>query len=225
MKKILTILFAALLAVPCANAWNLKDALKGIGNSVSDSASVGSTLGSAFGSLLSTDKITLNQMVGEWAYQAPAVTFKSDNVLKKAGGAAASAAVVEKLKPIYQRTGFDKAVLTVSEDSTFQIKLNKLSLKGTISTPDQKEDSQANFVFNITVGGKLKVGKMETYVTKSASGNLSVMFDVSELIKLMETVGKISNNTTINSAVSLLKSYDGLCAGFEMKQTGKTSSK
>lgn len=201
--------------------WDLKDALKDLGK---DSSGAGGRLGSALGNLLSTDKMTLKQMEGTWGYSAPAVTFKSDNVVKRAGGAAASGMIVEKLKPIYARVGFDKSKLTVSADSSFVLSAGKITLKGTISDVSDK-DSDANFVFHFSVGGKLKIGEADAYVTKSATGVLSVMFDVTKLIAIMETAGKISGNSTLKSAVDLLESYDGLCAGFAMKQIGKASSK
>lgn len=214
------IVLALLIGTPTAYAWDLKDALKGLGR---DSSATNS-IGSALGNLLSTDKITVKQMEGVWAYSAPAVTFKSSNVVKKAGGAAASGMIVEKLKPIYARIGFDKSKLTVTADSSFVLNAGKVTLKGTISDVTDKE-SQANFVFRFSVGGKLKIGEADAYVTKSATGVLSIMFDVTKLIAIMETAGKISGNSTLKSAVELLKSYDGLCAGFAMKQIGKSSAK
>lgn len=217
-KTIYLAIMAVLLSVASAQAWNLKDALKGLGG---DDGKVASDLASAIGNILSTDKITIGQMQGTWVYSAPAVTFKSDNLLKKAGGAAASAAIVKKLEPIYKRTGFDKSVLTVNEDSTFVIKANRITLKGNISAVPSDKESQANFVFDFTVGGKMKIGALDAYVTKSATGSMSVMFDVSKLITLVETVGKLSGNSTLNATVSLLKSYDGLCAGFELKKSDK----
>lgn len=219
MKRIFLITATLILSsVISASAWNLKDALKGLGGK-GDSTATTSGLGAALGNLLSTDKITIEQIKGTWGYKAPAVSFKSDNVLKKAGGAAASAAITEKLAPIYKRTGFDKAQLTINSDSTFTLKANKLTLKGTITEVPKDSKSQANFVFNFTVGGKMNIGKVDTYITKSATGNMSVMFDVTKLISIMEAVGKFTGNSTINSAISLLKSYDGLCAGFEMNKT------
>ena len=208
---------ALLLSSLQASAWNLQEALKGVGGKDNTSA-----IGSALGNLLSTDKITVKSLVGTWNYTAPAVSFKSENVLKKAGGAAASAAIVSKLEPIYARVGFDKSTLTVNSDSTFVLKAGRITLKGNITAAPESKDSQANFIFNFSVAGKVKVGKAETYVTKSATGNLSVMFDVTKLIAIMETVGKVSGNYSVNTAVSLLKSYDGLCAGFEMKPAGTT---
>jgi len=217
MKRIFMLAMTAILfSTFSVNAWNLSDALKGLGKGDSSSSS---GLASAIGNLLSTDKISVESLVGTWTYTAPAVTFKSENVLKKAGGAAASSMIEEKLVPIYKRTGFDKATLTVNSDSTFVLTANRIKLNGTISTVAANDNSQANFVFNFTLGGKMKVGKMNAYITKSATGTMSVMFDVTKLVTLMETVSKFSSNSTIKSAVNLLKSYDGLCAGFEMKKS------
>lgn len=217
MKRIFMLAMTAILfSTFSVNAWNLSDALKGLGKGDSSSSS---GLASAIGNLLSTDKISVESLVGTWTYTAPAVTFKSENVLKKAGGAAASSMIEEKLVPIYKRTGFDKATLTVNSDSTFVLTANRIKLNGTISTVAANDNSQANFVFNFTLGGKMKVGKMNAYITKSATGTMSVMFDVTKLVTLTETVSKFSSNSTIKSAVNLLKSYDGLCAGFEMKKS------
>lgn len=216
MKKILSVLVIVLCASLPSQAWNLRDALKGIG-SADSTESTTSKLGAMLGNLLSTDRLTLSQIQGTWHYAAPAVTFRTSNLLKKAGGSAASATIVEKLAPIYKRTGFDQSVLTVNADSTFTLTAGKVKLKGNVTTLAQSEDSDANFLFTFTLGGKMNIGQLNSYVTKSANGSLSVMFDVTKLITLMETVGRLSSNSTVNSAVKLLKSYDGLCAGFEMK--------
>ncbi len=214
MKKIFLLMALCLIAGSAnAGSWKLKDALKGV---IGDSTAV-SGISSALGSLLTTDKITVAQMVGEWAYTEPAVTFKSDNLLKSAGGAAASATIVSKLTPIYDKVGFDKATLTISADSSFVLSTGKMTLKGTISDVTDSS-SEANFVFRFTVGGKVKVAEADTYVTKSATGQMNVMFDVTKLITLMELAGQVSGNASVQSAVQLLKSYDGLCAGFALKQ-------
>ncbi len=215
MKFRLFITLAAIIATSfTASAFDIKEALKKVGGG---DGSTSSSLGNVLGNLLSTDKIDIKSMEGVWNYSAPAVSFKSDNVLKKAGGAAASTAICDKLAPMYQKAGLNNLVLTINADSTFTMKVKKLTLKGSIQNVTDK-NSKANFVFNFKVGGKLKVGKMDTYVVKSATGSMSVMFDVSKLIKLIETVSTVTNNSTIKSVSSMLNSYDGLCAGFEMKK-------
>lgn len=224
MKKTISVAVVAIMLFSLhAAAWNLRDALGALAGG-GDSTSTTSGLGAALGNLLSTDKITVKQMEGVWAYTAPAVSFKTDDVLKKAGGAAASALIVQKLEPLYARTGFNKLQLTVSADSSFIFKSGRITLKGNITTVPENSGSQANFVFNFSVGRTFNIGKIDAYVTKSAMGTMSLTFDVSKLIALMETVGNISGNGTLKTTVTMLKSYDGLCAGFELKRTGNAPS-
>lgn len=170
------------------------------------------------GSLLSSDKITVKSLTGTWKYSAPAVTFKSSNLLKKAGGAAASSAIESKLSPYYSKAGLNKVELTIEEDSTFTMKLSKATLKGTISAVSDS-DSDANFVFNFIVGGKLPIGKMNTYITKVGSNNLTITFDVSKLVSIVEKAGSITGSSTISGITNVLQGYDGVCAGFKLTKS------
>ncbi|MCI9607107.1 MAG: DUF4923 family protein [Muribaculaceae bacterium] len=174
-------------------------------------------LKSMLGSLVSSDKINVDKISGSWSYSSPAVTFKSDNILKKAGGAAAASTVEAKLAPYYSKAGFTKMTLVIEPDSTFSMKLNRTTLKGTIA-PVTDENSQANFVFNFKVGGKLPIGKMDAYVTMSGSNTMSLTFDVTKLVAIIEKAGTVTNNSTIKGVTKLLESYDGICAGFKLKK-------
>lgn len=217
MKKFILCIAAIAMAAAGAQAFDIKDALKKAGSDSGKSSGL-ETLAGAVGGLLSSDKIDVGDIVGDWKYSAPAVTFKSDNLLKKAGGAAVAKTITDKLAPIYKTAGFNNMTLTVSDDNTFVMKVRGISLKGEITT-DIPEGSSANFMFNFKVAGKISLGKMETYVVKNAlGGSISVMFDISKLVTLLEKVSSVANVKTIKSAVSLLKNYDGLCAGFELKK-------
>lgn len=216
MKKIFVIAVSALLACSVsASAFDLKGALKGLGLGGSTESTVGS-IADALGNVLSTDKLDVSQLQGNWKYSAPAVTFASENFLKKAGGAAAATVITDKLAPIYKTAGIDKMTLNIDEKGAFQMKVRGITLKGTI-TPLEKEGTQANFEFNFQAAS-FNIGKMNAYVEKNITGGLKLTFDVSKLISLVETVGKFSGNSTIKSVSSLLSSYDGLCAGFELKK-------
>lgn len=215
MKKIFVLAISCLVASAVSvSAFNIKDALKGVGLGDKESA-VGSVV-DALGNVLSTGKLDVGQLKGNWKYSAPAVTFASDNLLKKAGGAAAATVITDKLAPFYKTAGFDKMTLNIDEQGAFQMKVRGITLKGTIS-PLEKEDSQANFEFNFQAGS-FKIGKMNAYVEKSITGGMKLTFDVSKLISLVETITKFTGNSTLKSVSSLLSSYDGLCAGFELKQ-------
>ncbi|MDE7411718.1 MAG: DUF4923 family protein [Paramuribaculum sp.] len=218
MKKFLLITIS-IFAIASSQAQGIKDVLQSLGGGKDKgdgNSTVENVLG-ALGNVLSTDKIDVKSLVGNWHYSAPAVTFKSDNLLKKAGGAAASKVITDKLEPIYKKVGMDKMTLTVNDDNSFTMKVRGISLKGTISS-EVPAGSKANFVFNFKVAGKINLGKLETYVVKGIGGNINVMFDISKLITLLEKVSSVANISTVKTLVSALKSYDGLCAGFELRK-------
>lgn len=192
---------AAILAPSTANAIDLKDIL----------GKAGSTVGGVVGGLLTDTDITVDQMVGTWTTTGSAVTFQSDNLLKKAGGSAASTTIENKLNTYYQKLGLIGATLTVSSDGSFTLKAKKVSLKGTV-----KKRSDGDFDFTFTPFGNMKLGTIKAYVEKPVSG-LKVMFDASKLISVVSTLAGVVNNSTLNSVSSLLSSYDGLCVGFTFK--------
>lgn len=200
-----------------ASELDIKDVLNGVKNGGNGSSTTEKLAGLA-GALLSSDKISIESLHGSWAYKAPAVTFKSDNLLKKAGGAAVSETIEGKLASYYSKLGFTRMTLVVNEDNTFEMKIKKITLKGTITEVTDK-NSQANFVFSFKAAGKVSLGKLDTYVRKSALGTMSIMFDVSKLISLVEKVSTLTNLSSAKTLSSALSSYDGMCAGFEMSKT------
>lgn len=227
MKTIYSLILAFLCTCTVsAQSFALKDILKGIGGksgettesteSGNSGSGLGDVLGSVLGNVLGTSKLTPADLTGTWNYTAPAVTFKSDDLLKKAGGAAASATIENKIAPYYQRAGLDKLVLTVNADSTFTMKFNRGSLSGTLS-----QGEEAGFMkFQFKAMCKMNMGSLNAAVSK-AGNQLSITFDVSKLMTLVNTISSISGNSTLKGVNSLLQSYDGLQAGFRLKKEGK----
>lgn len=218
MKKYLFLPLMLLVGLMAsASELDIKDVLNGMKNGGNGSSTTEKLAGLA-GALLSSDKISIESLHGSWAYKAPAVTFKSDNLLKKAGGAAVSETIEGKLASYYSKLGFTQMTLVVNEDNTFEMKIKKMTLKGTITEVTDK-NSKANFVFSFKAAGKVSIGKLDTYVQKSALGTMSIMFDVSKLISLVERVSTLTNLSSAKTLSSALSSYDGMCAGFEMSKT------
>lgn len=215
MKRICAIAIAIVSAMAIsASSLDIKDILNGVKKGGNGS----STTEKLAGSLLSSDKIDINSLHGSWAYKAPAVTFKSDNLLKKAGGAAVSETIEGQLASYYSKFGMTSLTLVVNDDNTFEMKIKKITLKGTIQ-PATGSNSQANFVFSFKAAGKISLGKMDTYVQRSATGTMSIMFDISKLISLVSKVSAVTNISSVKTLSNVLSSYDGLCAGFELKKT------
>ena len=163
--------------------------------------------------------LQLEDIVGEWTSTGSAVCFQGDDFLKKAGGAAASKVVEEKIDPYYKKLGLDNAVLMVNEDGTFKIVAKKLSLSGVATA-----NGDGTFNFNFKALGKINLGSIKAYVQKSGS-NIDVTFDVKKLKNLVSAIAKTTNISLAKTAASVLDSYDGLCVGFKMKRTGGDASR
>lgn len=210
MKKLIfTIGLCVMASTFNGNAFDLKTALKN-GASQSTGSSGLSTLIGGITNLLGVTDVSIADLEGTWNYAKPAVAFQSDNFLQKAGGAAAAAVVEEKLVPYYQKTGITSMKLTVAADSTFEMKLKRVTLKGVLEKNDE-----GNFVFNFQALGKVKIGQLTSVITKTGN-SIDVTFDASKLIVLVSKVATLTGNGTLGTVSSLLNSYDGMNAGFQL---------
>lgn len=218
-RTLLTLITAVILSFSfSANAFDIKGALKKAASATSaDSAStangnagrLGDLLG-GLGNVLGLTDVDIDDLVGTWTYVKPAVAFKSENLLKKAGGEAAASVLEGKMAPYYQKAGITSMQLVVNADSTFMMKLKKVTLKGSLS-----KGKSGNFVFKFQALGKVNLGQVTSVITKSGK-NIDVTFDASKLVDLVSKIASITGNSTVKSVSSLLESYDGLNAGFQL---------
>lgn len=219
MKKTILVLAlaigGALSASAQSNLGSLLGGLKNLGGSADteqsgSGSSLGNVVSGVLGGLLSTEKVKPESMVGTWKYTSPAVSFKSENFLQKAGGSAMAGVIEGKLEPYYKTAGLTKLELTVEEDKSFSMKTGFITLKGTIEADG---DGQLTFHFQ---AGKINIGSMTAYVEMTAGRTMSLMFDVTKLVQVIKAVGSVSGSTAIKGISSLLDSYEGICAGFKL---------
>lgn len=220
MKKricnVLLFLAVSIASVTATQTGDITDLLKGLGSGSSESSSgVLSGLGSVLNGVLSTSKISISDVVGSWKYVEPAVEFKSENLLKKAGGSAAAATITDKIKPYYEKAGITNLEFIVKEDGSFTLGVGKIKMSGTL----QASDTDGAFIFNFKAVGSLSLGKITGYLSKNISGQLTLTFDASKLISLVNGIAKLSANSTLQTVSSLLNSYDGLTVGFVLKKS------
>lgn len=207
----------AFLTIGCAQAQDLKDILGRL--SKRDSASTSSTASKVGGILGAINKLTGNDkldyadLVGSWIYESPAVSFKSDNLMKNAGGIAASKAVESKIEPYFQKAGITQLNVTFAEDSTFVMQVKRVKLQGTV-----EKKGEEDFVFHFKAVGKVNVGQMTAYITEEEPGKISLTFDASRLISLVDKIAQISGNSSMKAASSLLNGYEGMTVGFALKK-------
>lgn len=197
MKKITRIATVILVAVAAAwttpsSAQSLKDILNKVEDTVSSI----------------TGNSTTANITGTWNYEQPGVKFKSDNLLAKAGGAAASAAAKEKLATYYAKAGLKPGAftLTFNSDKTFSATIGKRTMSGTYAFE--------NSTLTLKTG---KLGKGINIDTSLTSSTLSLLFNVDKLMEFLQTFSS-SGNSTLSAIGSLANSYDGMSLGFEMKR-------
>lgn len=217
----LTLLLTLLCAAPAsATGWDINDILGsfGSGQTTDSTAKKGGGLGDLLSGVanklgVGSSSLTVDKFAGTWNYSGPAVSFKSDNLLLKAGGAAAASQVEAKLEPYYRTAGLTSLVMTIDADSTFTFKARLVTLSGSVS----KNPATGNFIFQFRALKKINVGSMESYIVMNGD-KMELTFDVSKLMLLIEKAGKISGNSTIKGISALLNKYDGMTAGFELQR-------
>lgn len=216
MKRLLlSFAMASLLlaAAPAASASpDITDLLKGAASKIGDgdgSTALSGLKGAVEGMIAKSD-LTAADLVGDYKYSAPAVSLQSDNALQKLGGSAATGVIVDKLAPYYQKAGLTSMTATFREDGTCEFKVKKATVTGTY-----QRSEPGDFTFNFKAVKKIQLGKMNAHVEKIGK-KLTLTFDASKLIKLVNAVASVSGQSSLQAAAKMLNSYDGLYAGFEL---------
>ena len=200
--KIKSLIVALFATAVCANAWAWD--LSSLRNL---------NLGSVVNSLVSTDKVEIADLKGTWKSVSPAIVFKSENLLQKAGGTAAEAAIEGKLDKYYKAAHMDEFTITFEEGDKYTMTFkNGRTASGTVT----KGAKNGTIVFNFSTLGSTKLRQVTAYVQKGTQ--LSITFDISKLNTLLSTVSKYTGNSTVSSITSLLNSYKGMYAGFKFEK-------
>lgn len=216
MKRLLlSFAMASLLlaAAPAASASpDITVLLKGAASKIGggDGSTALSGLKGAVEGMIAKSDLTAADLVGDYKYSAPAVSLQSDNALQKLGGSAATGVIVDKLAPYYQKAGLTSMTATFREDGTCEFKVKKATVTGTY-----ERNESGDFTFNFKAVKKIPLGKMNAHVEKIGK-KLTLTFDASKLIKLVNAVASVSGQSSLQAAAKMLNSYDGLYAGFEL---------
>ncbi|MGN1238998.1 MAG: lipocalin-like domain-containing protein [Muribaculaceae bacterium] len=201
--KLILVAFAVAVCSTSASAFDWKQLGSALGNS---------NLGSVINSVISSDSITVADVTGEWTYSGPAVSFQSDDLLKKAGGAAMAATIENKLAPYYQRAGIEGMKMTFDGKGNVTMLLKSgRTLNGTVS----QGEKAGQLVFNFSRLGS-KYTNLTAQVTKGT--DLSIMFDVSKLQGFVSAIATYTKNSTASTVSSLLSEYKGIYAGLKLSK-------
>ena len=215
MKKLTLTLLSVFFAFQINAQLNLGSIIEkvtGSSSSEGTSSAISNTIGSILGDIVADNDVEVSQLVGEWKYESPAVSFQSDDILKQVGGSAASSTIESELSTYYKKAGFNKLNLTIDSESNFSMKTKYATLKGTV-----EKGENGIMIFNFNAFGSFKIASINAY-TKLSGSTLSLTFDVNKLIDLIKTVSNYTKMSTIQTVISIVDSYDGITMGFKLKK-------
>lgn len=229
-------LAATLMLTSCGNSGGLLGNLLGLGTTTTTNTTsnvLGSVLGSVLGGnsggllggilggslltdntttslanmIIGNTKLNQNELVGTWVYAQPGCAFTSQNLLAKAGGAAAANQLKQKLSPAFSSIGIasNNTGFAFDQNGNFEAYLKGLPLNGT-------------YTFDPSTGKlnmKTKVGTISSFVTRNANG-LSITMESKMLLSVLQALGNMSGNSAISTVSSLCNSYDGVRLGFDV---------
>lgn len=144
-----------------------------------------------------------------WKYTSPGCAFTSENTLAKAGGAVISKKVESQLSTYYKKAGFTSSntYFKFNTDGTFESKIDGKAWKGKYTYNESTNAIQMKGTL-LSING---------FVTKNTTG-VSLLFESKKLLTLIQTLTKLSGNSTLTSIGNLSKNYDGVRVGFDLKK-------
>ena len=157
--------------------------------------------------------VTGNQTIdrtGTWTYSGSAIEFESDNLLQKAGGAAAAAVAEKKLDEQLAKVGIKdgQVSFTFNADSTFTSTVGKRTMTGTYSYDATDKVVHLRYFKLLNMNAKVNC----------TSTNMDLLFNSDKLLKLIAFISSKSSSTTLKTISSLADSYDGMMLGFALKK-------
>lgn len=150
-------------------------------------------------------------MTGTWNYTGSAIEFESDNLLQKAGGAAAASLAENKLNEQLAKVGIKDGQMsfTFNADSTFTSTVGRRVMSGTYSYNAAEKTAQLKYFKLLNVNVKINC----------TSSSMDLLFNSDKLLKLIAFISSKSSSTTLKTISSLADSYDGMMLGFALKKT------
>jgi hypothetical protein len=157
-----------------------------------------------------TGKTADVNMVGTWTYQGSAVEFESDNLLMKAGGAAASSVAEGKLNEQLTKLGIrpGQVSFTFNADSTFVSQVGSRKLNGTYSYDAATKQVNLKMAKIVNINAKMNY----------SASSMDLLFNSDKLLKLATLIGSKSSNSALQTVSSLASKYEGMMLGMQLKK-------
>lgn len=147
---------------------------------------------------------------GTWSYEGVDVKFKTNNLLKKAGGSVAASKMEKDLNKQLDGLGFEPGIttFTFNEDGTFVNVTNGRKMGGKYAYDSKTEYMTLKYLNHIPLKAKV-----------SGSGSkMSLLFEANGFLSMVTFIGSHSGVSLIKGVTSILNSYDGMMVGMELKK-------
>lgn len=171
-----------------------------------------SALGSVLTNLLGgSSAVTASDLQGMWTYRKADCVFETQNLLLKAGGEMAAAKIESQLESQLGKVGITPGAcsFTFNSDGTYVATIGQYNLTGNYTL-----NTKSNTLTMTYLAG---IGRISPKVVKTGA-SISLLFEGDKLLSMVQKVGKLTSNSTVNSLSSLINSYDGMLVGMQLSK-------
>ncbi len=171
-----------------------------------------SSLGDVLSNILgNSSSISQSDLVGTWQYTGADCVFESENLLAKAGGAAASKKIESELNTQLAKFGIKEGAcsFTFNSDNTYTANLGGRTISGTYTLDSSNKTVKMTYLAGLA--------SMTPHVAKSGS-KISLLMESDKLLKLMKGVSALSKSTSASAISSILSNYQGLYIGMQLSK-------
>ena len=171
-----------------------------------------SALGSVLTNLLGgSSAVTASDLQGTWTYRKADCVFETQNLLLKAGGEMAAAKIESQLESQLGKVGITPGAcsFTFNSDGTYVATIGQYNLTGNYTL-----NTKSNTLTMTYLAG---IGRSSPKVVKTGA-SISLLFEGDKLLSMVQKVGKLTSNSTVNSLSSLINSYDGMLVGMQLSK-------
>lgn len=149
-------------------------------------------------------------VVGTWEYRGSVIQFKSEDLLKKAGGAVVAAARKKQLDEQLLKYGIKPGAVSfvLKSDASFSGVMNNQSFKGVYSYDAAKKQ------MSFTIAGFFVIVAQVTY----SKSEMKLLFDGDKLMVLFAYFGEQIKDPGLRALAQMASAYDGLMMGMELKR-------
>ena len=182
------------------------------GANAGTTGSAASALGSVLTNLLGgSSAVTASDLQGTWTYRKADCVFETQNLLLKAGGEMAAAKIESQLESQLGKVGINPGAcsFTFNSDGTYVATIGQYNLTGNYTL-----NTKSNTLTMTYLAG---IGRISPKVVKTGA-SISLLFEGDKLLSMVQKVGKLSSNSTVNSLSSLINSYDGMLVGMQLSK-------